>query len=98
HGMTTERLERQWKEIDAVRRKVEGIQILKGMEVDILRDGRLDLPDEYLAKLDLVVVGVHSSMGMDRKNMTDRIISAISHPSVHLLAHPASGLFGRREP
>lgn len=98
HGMTVARMEEQWKEIDAVREKVEGIEILRGMEVDILRDGRLDLADEYLEQLDVVVVGVHSSMGMDRKSMTDRIIRGISHPAVHILAHPTGRLLGRREP
>ncbi len=98
HGLEPRRLEAQWKEIDAVGRRVKGITVLKGMEVDILADGSLDLPDEYLERLDVVVVAVHSRMSMSKTKMTDRIIAGISHPHVHVLAHPTGRLINRREP
>jgi len=91
-------LARQWKEIDRVARKVKGIAVLKGMEVDILADGSLDLPDEWLERLDIVVVAVHSRMGMPQTKMTDRVIKGISHPGVHILAHPTGRIINRREP
>ncbi len=97
-GLDPARLEKQWKEIDALARRTRGITILKGMEVDILADGSLDLPDEFIERLDVVVVAVHSRMGMARAKMTDRIIKGISHPGVHILAHPTGRIINRREP
>lgn len=97
-GMRVEELEKQWHEIDAVNRRVKGIHVLKGIEVDIRPDGTLDLPDEVLGRLDVVVVAVHSRMGMDRVRMTDRIIKGISRAHVHILAHPTGRLINRREP
>ena len=97
-GLKPKDLEKQWKEIDRVARKVTGITVLKGMEVDILADGSLDLPDEWLARLDIVLVAVHSRMTMPRAKMTDRVIKGISHPGVHILAHPTGRIINRREP
>ncbi|HEX7118854.1 MAG TPA: helix-hairpin-helix domain-containing protein, partial [Longimicrobiales bacterium] len=97
-GLDPKRLEKQWKEIDAVARRVKGIAVLKGMEVDILADGKLDLPDEYLDRLDVVIVAVHSRMGIGKTKMTDRVIRGISHPRVHILAHPTGRIINRREP
>jgi DNA polymerase (family 10) len=68
------------------------------LEVDILRDGSLDMTDEVLEALDLVVVSVHSLMDMDRVQMTDRVLKAIQHPQVDILAHPTGRLLARREP
>ncbi|HEX6939230.1 MAG TPA: PHP domain-containing protein [Longimicrobiales bacterium] len=97
-GLDPKRLEKQWNEIEAVERRVGGIKVLKGMEVDILANGRLDLPDEYIERLDVVVAAVHSRMGVGKTKMTDRVIKAISHPGVHILAHPTGRLINRREP
>jgi DNA polymerase (family 10) len=97
-GLDTERLEKQWREFDRVEKRVPGIRILRGMEVDILGDGSLDLPDEYLERLDLVLVAVHTRMGLGRTKMTDRVIRGISHPSVHILAHPTGRIINEREP
>jgi DNA polymerase (family 10) len=97
-GLDPKRLQKQWKEIDEVAERVPGITILKGMEVDILADGSLDLPDEFVERLDVVVVGVHSRMRMSEAKMTDRIIKGISHPGVHILAHPTGRIINRREP
>ncbi len=97
-GLTPERARRQWAEIEEVREKVEGFTILRSAEVDILKDGRLDLPDEILAELDLVVVSVHSFMDQDGATMTERVLRAIRHPEVDVLAHPTGRLINRREP
>jgi len=97
-GLTPERAREQWAEIEEVRERVEGIDILRSAEVDILKDGSLDLPDEILEELDVVVVSVHSLMDQDGKTMTDRVLRAIRHPRVDILAHPTGRLLNRREP
>jgi DNA polymerase (family 10) len=96
-GLTPERARAQWEEIEEVRRRVDGIEILRSAEVDILKDGRLDLPDDILEGLDVVVVSVHSFMDQDKKTMTDRVLRAIRHPEVDILAHPTGRLLNRRE-
>ena len=97
-GITPERAVDQWEEIDRVQGGLDGITIFRSLEVDILRDGSLDMTDEVLEALDLVLVSVHSLMEMDRVSMTDRVITAIQHPQVDILAHPTGRLLGRREP
>lgn len=98
NGLDEEKLEKQWEELEEVRNMVEGITILSGMEVDILDDGSLDLDDEHLEKLDLVVAAIHSNMDMDEKEMTARVVKALSHPSVSILAHPTGRKINRRKP
>jgi len=98
NGLTPERVRAQWKEIEEVREAVAGIHVLRGLEVDILRDGTLDLPDEVLEGLDIVLVAVHSSMGLEQAEMTRRVIRAIRHPAVDVLVHPTGRLLNRREP
>lgn len=97
-GLEPARLEDQWREVERVSERVPGIRILRGLEVDILPDGSLDLPDEYLERLNLVLVAVHTRMGLPAAKMTDRIIRGISHPGVHILAHPTGRIINRREP
>ena len=97
-GMDEERTEAQWEEIEKVRKQVDRVHILRGMEVDILEDGSLDLDDEHLEQLDVVLVSVHAFMGLSRKRQTARIVKAISHPAVHILGHPTGRLVNVREP
>lgn len=98
NGLTPERILEQQAELRRVREEVDGIRILHGCEVDILKDGSLDLPDEVLAELDLVMVAVHSHFGLSREEMTRRVLTALEHPMVHVMAHPTSRLLNRREP
>jgi DNA polymerase (family X) len=98
NGLTPERILEQQEELRRVREEVSGIRILHGCEVDILKDGSLDLPDEILAELDLVMVAVHSYFGLPREEMTRRVLTALGHPLVHVMAHPTSRLLNRREP
>ncbi|MDH4197875.1 MAG: DNA polymerase/3'-5' exonuclease PolX [Candidatus Aminicenantes bacterium] len=93
-GLTPDRLEKQMKEIDRLNRSLRGFRLLKGSEVDILTDGQLDLPDRLLARLDFVVAAVHSGF---RKNVTERIIKALSNPHVRVIAHPTGRLISGRE-
>jgi len=97
-GLSPERAREQWKEIDRVRGEVEGIEILRSAEVDILKDGALDLPDDVLEELDVVVISVHSLMDQDRTTMTKRVLGALAHPCVDILAHPTGRILNRREP
>jgi len=97
-GLEAADFRRQYTEIDRLRKQVKGLAILKSAEVDILDDGRLDLDEEILAEMDVVVVSVHSKFSMTRAEMTRRIVKAIQHPRVHILAHPTGRLIGRREP
>jgi DNA polymerase (family 10) len=77
---------------------LKGITLLKGIEVDILEDGTLDLPDSVLGRLDLVVGAVHSRFDLSRARQTERILKAMDHPHFSLLAHPSGRLIAQREP
>lgn len=98
HGLDAQRLRAQGEEIDRLNRQAKGFRLLKGIEVDILEDGSLDLPDSALAGLDLVVAAVHSRFELSRARQTERILCALAHPRVKLLAHPSGRLIGQREP
>lgn len=98
HGLDPARLARQIHEIDRLNDKFKNFTILKGIEVDILRDGSLDLPDTSLAKLDVVLAAVHSHFDLPRKAQTDRVVRALENPHVCILAHPTGRLIGDREP
>jgi DNA polymerase (family X) len=77
--------------------KVAGIRILAGIEVDILKDGRLDLADEVLAELDIVVASIHSFMNMERDESTERMLAAIENPYVQIIGHPTGRILLRRD-
>jgi len=85
-------------EIDRLNAKLDGILLLKGVEVDILEDGRLDLPDDVLSELDLVVAAVHSGFGLSRAKQTQRILRAMDRPHFTILAHPTGRLLDGRDP
>lgn len=97
-GLDAAKLRRQWEEIDRVRAAYPGIRILKGMEVDILRDGALDLEDELLEALDVVVIAVHSFFGLERARQTARVLRALSHPRAMIFGHPTGRILNRRGP
>ena len=97
-GLTKGGFHRQFRAIDALRKRVSTPVVLKGVEVDILDDGSLDLDDETLAQCDIVVASVHSRLNMSRAEMTRRVVRALQHPCVHVLGHPTGRLIGRREP
>ena len=86
NGLSPDRLKSQWEEIDKLNESLD-ITILKGAEVDILAEG-LDYSDDILAQLDIVIASIHSGFNNSREKMMDRIIRALEHPHVHILAHP----------
>ncbi len=99
HGLDAVRIRQQWKEIDAVNKKLKGrFTVLKGTECDILKDGTLDLPDEVLAKLDVVGVSVHSFFNLSKKEQTARVLRAMANPHVDILFHPTGRILNRRPP
>jgi len=98
HGLDENRIQAQWREIDAVNKKLGGkIKILKGTECDILKDGSLDLPDKILAKCDIVGVAVHSYFNLSREDQTKRIKRAMENPHADILFHPTGRLINRRK-
>lgn len=97
NGLNGERLRAQWKEIDKLRPNFPNLTILKGVEVDILEKGGLDLPDEVLAESDWVVASVHYGQKQSRQQITDRILGAIASPYVSAIAHPTGRIINRRK-
>jgi len=98
NGMDEKRTLEQIRKIRDAQTRVKGIRLLAGIEVDILKTGKMDLADEVLAQLDCVVASVHSYMQMERAEMTDRLLAAIENPYVQIIAHPTGRLLLRREP
>jgi len=98
NGMDEKRTIEQIGKIRQVEQRMDGFWLLAGIEVDILKDGRLDLDDEVLAQLDVVVASVHSYMNLEPAAMTDRILRAFENPNLMILAHPTGRLLLRRDP
>jgi DNA polymerase (family 10) len=82
--------------IDRLNQRLRGFRVLKGIEVDILEDGRLDLPDAVLARLDLVVGAVHQHFDLSSERQTARLLKAMDHPHFSVLAHPTGRLIEER--
>ena len=96
NGLTAERLSAQIQQVREINTEIDGMEVLAGSEVDILKDGSLDFPDELLAQLDIVIASVHAGQSMGESEMTDRIIRAIENPYVTIIGHPTGRLLGRR--
>lgn len=96
-GLNVKRLRKQIKEIEKVNDKVKNFTILKGIEVDIMEDGSLDLPDNILKELDLTVCSVHYKFGLSKEKQTKRIIKAMENPHFNILAHPSGRLINERQ-
>jgi DNA polymerase (family 10) len=97
NGLSPERVRQQQADIDALGKRLKGIKLFKGIECDILADGKLDYDDKTLASFDYVVASVHSHMNQTEAEMTARIIKAISHPRVTMLGHATGRLLLRRD-
>lgn len=98
HGLDPQRLARQIDEIERLNATLSGITVLTGIEVDILEDGALDLPDSILSRLDVVVAAVHSRFELPRARQTARILAAMDNPCISILAHPTGRLLEARSP
>ena len=97
NGLTDERALAHIERIRDAEKKIGGIRIFAGIEVDILGDGSLDLSDSVLDQLDIVIASVHSQFNQDRAAMTDRLLKAISNPNTSLIGHPTGRLLLRRD-
>jgi len=97
-GLSIESILSQIKKIKELNSKLNGFKILTGAEVNINKDGSLDFPEEVLSKLDVVIAAIHTGFKQDEKTITNRVIKALRHPMVNILAHPSGRLIGEREP
>jgi DNA polymerase (family 10) len=102
HGLDEKGIARQGKEIDKINQKLkvksQKFKVLKGAEVNILKDGRLDIKDETLHKLDVVAIAVHSGFKMSKHDMTERIIRGMKDPHADILFHPTGRIINQRPP
>ncbi|HET6442866.1 MAG TPA: DNA polymerase/3'-5' exonuclease PolX [Phycisphaerae bacterium] len=98
HGLTAERLRRHADRVRELAGRLKHFRLLAGIEVDILKDGRLDLPEKVLEGLDWVVASVHSRFEMDEAKMTERLLAAIGSGVVDCIGHPFGRLIGSRDP
>ena len=97
NALDEKRLLKQIFEIDRINKKLSGIKIIKGAEVDIKVDGSMAIKDEVLAKLDFVYGAIHSSFKMNKNDMTNRLIRAIENPNIDAIAHPTGRIIQKRE-
>jgi putative hydrolase len=97
HGLDAERLLAQSQELAEVQAQVEGLTLLQGIEVDILEDGSLDLPDAVLEILDIVIASPHVKLRQEPALMTERMLRAVSHRHVDVIGHPTGRRPGSRE-
>ena len=96
-GLDKKRLRQQIQEIDELNKKLAPFVLLKSIEVDILEDGSLDLPNEVLNELDLVICSIHHKFNLTKKKQTERILKAMDNPCFNVLGHPTGRLIGSRE-
>jgi len=97
-GLDESRLAAQIEEIDRLNEKFEDFRVLKGIEVDILEDGSLDLSDDILKELDVRVCSVHYNQNLSQKKQTHRVLKAMENPFFNILGHPTGRIIGQREP
>jgi len=97
NGLTEARFRKQWKEIDNLNDQLRPFKIIKAIELEIKSDGSLDFERKFLDEFELVGASLHQSFRQDARKLTDRAVSALSHPSVDFLCHPTNRLLGRRE-
>lgn len=96
NGLDPDKIQAQIQEIQMVSQKYPQIRILSGVEVDILKDGSLALPDDILAKLDIVVASIHQGLDGAGRSIVDRLVKAAANPHVDIIGHPTGRLIGRR--
>jgi DNA polymerase (family 10) len=97
-GLKEDDLKRQWDEIDAINATMKGFTLLKGVESDILEDGRLDYPEKLLAQLDVVICSIHQRHSQNEEQMTKRVLAAFDNPFFMIWGHPTGRLLLKREP
>ncbi len=97
-GLDADALREQMNAIDELNRNLDALRVLKSIEVDILKDGSLDLPDDVLEDLDLCVCSLHTHLGLSEEEQTERVLAAMDNPNFHILAHPTGRRLNERGP
>jgi len=97
NGLTPQQMAKHAKNIRKVADKFKDIDVLVGIEVDILTDGKLDYPDSLLSELDLVIASLHSGLSQETRTITARLLKAMDNPHAHVIGHPTGRLLGQRE-
>ncbi|MFN9720650.1 MAG: DNA polymerase/3'-5' exonuclease PolX [Planctomycetota bacterium] len=97
NGLDAKRLRKHWEEIREVRSQVRGIEILCGIECDILEDATMDLPDDVLAEADWVIAVLHYGLKQPQTQIMKRLMTAVTHPHVDVIGHCTGRMIGRRE-
>lgn len=97
-GLKEQDILRQIKEIKKINRKLKNFKILTSAETNILKNGKIDISDKVLEKLDVVIAAIHSHFKLSKKEMTERMIRAIKNPNVDIIAHPTGRIIEAREP
>lgn len=97
NGLDSTRLRAHWKEIRAVRERITGIEILCGIECDILEDATMDLPDDVLAEADWVIAVLHYGLKQPGEQIMKRLMTAVKNPHVDIIGHCTGRMIGRRE-
>jgi DNA polymerase (family 10) len=97
-GLSADELARQAAEIDEVNSRLGGFRVLKGIEADILQDGRVDYEEHVLERLDFVIASIHSRFNLDKKEMTARMLAAMDNPYLTIIGHPTGRLLLSRDP
>ena len=98
NGLSEDKIDKKIEEIERINKNFKDLKILCGTECDIKSDGSLDYSNKILKKFDFVYIGIHTAFKMNKKEMTNRIVSGMQNENVHFLAHPTGGLIGRRDP
>ena len=96
NGLDADRLRAHWRAIDKVREQMTGIEILRGIECDILEDATMDLPDDVLAEADWVIAVLHYGLKQPREQINKRLLMAIQNPHVNVIGHPTGRIIGKR--
>jgi DNA polymerase (family 10) len=96
NGLDATRLRQHWREIEKARGQISGIEILRGIECDILEDATLDLDDEVLGEADWVIAVLHYGLKQPRDQIMQRLLNAVRNPNVDLIGHPTGRLIGSR--
>jgi DNA polymerase (family 10) len=97
-GLDADAVRRQAEEIAAANEELAPFRVLRGIEVDIRRDGSLDLPDDVLGELDWVQLSLHAGQREERKALTEKVVEAMRHPAVRCLSHPTGRILNHRPP
>lgn len=98
NGLDADRLRQHWRDIEKVRDQVSGIDVLRGIECDILEDGTLDLDDQVLSEADWVIAVLHYGLRQPQEQIDQRLLNAIRNPHVSIIGHPSARIINQRPP